>query len=406
MAISPRQTGSSIKLFVLAAALQAGAQPDDLIDGAANCSFDVPDQEPFVIRDAVPRQTDTLAAMTWYSINCAYVRLAQIVGLNRMVDTVYRMSQSVYLYPGQPEGDRPAGSEGLQPLVSFSTGANEMSPMDMASGAQTIANGGLHHEPYYVERVETSAGEVLYAHQSAGTQVLDRGVALTAVDVMKGVLQQGTARRYPLADGRPASGKTGTQADNTNAWFVGFTPEITTAVWIGDPNGYTPMRNVPEFDVSRVQGGLYPAQIWKTYMDAALAGLPHADWEAPPVPARPAARLYLPGNECLFRTETSGGDVVGTVPPAAAPGPGAAAPGGPTGFGRPRQTPPTQPPPPTTATTPAVTTVPGPPAGTPITTPIVTRRVQIDSGTTVPPDVLDPRAPIPSVPIGTGVYAC
>jgi membrane peptidoglycan carboxypeptidase len=403
MAIAPRQTGSSIKLFVLAAALQAGAQANDLIDGAAHCVFDVPDDEPFVIRDAVARATDTLAAMTWYSINCAYVRLAQIVGLNRMVDSVYRMAKSVYLYPGQPEGDRPNGAESLQPHVSFSTGANEMSPLDMASGAQTVANLGVHHEPYYVEWVETADGERIYEHQSNGTRVLDEDVALEAVDVLKGVLTRGTARRYPLAEGRPAAGKTGTQADNTNAWFVGFTPELTTAVWVGDPNGYTPMRNVPEFDVSRVQGGTYPARIWKAYMDAALAGLPHSDWDAPPPPERPPARLYLPGNECLFVTQRTGGEVIGTVP-AARP-----ATGGPEGFRR-AQTPPT---PPgddpgsaTTAVTTAPTTPSGPPPGTPITSPIVVRRVPIDSGTTVPPDVLDPNHPLPSTPIGTGVYAC
>ena len=85
--------------------------------------------------------------MTWRSINCAYARLSQIVGLNRVVDTTYRMAQSVYLYPGQPAEER----RPIEPFASFATGANEMSPLDMASGAQTIANGGLHHEPYYVE---------------------------------------------------------------------------------------------------------------------------------------------------------------------------------------------------------------------------------------------------------------
>jgi penicillin-binding protein 1A len=409
MALSPRQTGSSIKFFVLAAALQAGAQPDDIIDGQNVCTFAVPDAEPFVIKDAVSRAPDTLAQMTWRSINCAYVRLAQIVGLNRMVDTVYRMAESVYLYPGQPAGDRPAGADGLQPFVSFSTGANEMSPMDMASGAQTIANGGLHHEPFYVEWIDTADGQRTYTHAEAGTQVLDRGVALSAVDTLKGVLISGTARSHPLDGGRPAAGKTGTQADNTNAWFVGFTPEVTTAVWVGDPNGYTPMVNVPEFggaNASRVQGGRYPAQIWKRYMDQALAGLPFQDWEPPPPPARPPARLYLPGNECLFRSVATGGEVIGTVPPAAAP------PAGPTGFRRPEQETPAPPPPDPAAPPPAAPppaappTVPGPAPGTPITAPVVTRRVAIDSGTTVPPDVLDPRAPIPSTPLSSSVAAC
>jgi penicillin-binding protein 1A len=408
MALQPRQTGSSIKFFVLAAALQAGAQPDDIIDGANVCSFQVPDQPDFVIKNAVMRAPDTLAAMTWYSINCAYVRLAQIVGLNRMVDTVYRMAQSPYLYPGQPEGDRPGNAKNLEPFVSFSTGANEMAPIDMAAGAQTVANGGLHHEPYYVDSIDTADGRRIYTHADAGTQVLDPGVADTAVETLKGVLRVGTGRRYPLDGGRPAAGKTGTQADNTNAWFVGFTPQLTTAVWIGDPNGYTKMVGVPEFNQSRVQGGLYPAQIWKTYMDAALAGQPLEDWAPPPPDARPPSRLYLPGNECLARAVTTGGEVTGTVPPAAPP---AAPPAGPAGLVSPAQAPPvpTNPPAAPPAAPPAGEAPPTgtePAPGSEITTPRVTRLVPMESGTTVPPNVLDPRAPIPSTPLTSLITRC
>jgi membrane peptidoglycan carboxypeptidase len=402
MALRPRQTGSSIKLFVLAAALQAGAQPSDLIDGSNVCTFAVPDQPPFVIRDAV-MASGPLNEMTWRSINCAYVRLAQIVGLNRVVDTTYRMAQSVYLYPGQPAEER----RPIEPFVSYSTGANEMSPMDMAAGAQTIANGGLHHEPYYVEYIDAADGRRLYTHTSTGTQVFDKNVALTAVDVLKGVLISGTGRRYPL--NRPAAGKTGTQADNTNAWFVGFTPELTTSVWVGDPDGYTPMNNIPEFagaNQDAVQGGRYPTQIWQAYMNPALASAPLSDWEPPPPDARPPARLYLPGNECLARAVVSGGEVVGTVPPAA-PLP----PAGPAGFA-PTQTPQTPPAPPAPPaapppeTTPSATTVPGPAPGTPITAPRVTRMVPVEGGTTVPPNVLDPRAPLPSTPMSSTVIRC
>ena len=148
MALAPRQTGSSQKLFILAAALQAGASPDDVIDGRRPCVLPNPGEpsEPFEIRDAVSRQPDSLRAMTWYSINCAFARLAQIVGLNRVVGMTYSMAKSPYLFAGQPETDR----DPLQPFPALATGANPMSPMDMASGAQTIANEGLHKEPYYV----------------------------------------------------------------------------------------------------------------------------------------------------------------------------------------------------------------------------------------------------------------
>ncbi len=427
MALQGRQTGSSIKIFILAAAIQAGAQPDDIIDGATGCSFDVPDEdEPFVISEGtVDRPADTLAQMTWRSINCAYVRLSQIVGLNRVVDTTYRMAQSNYLYPGQPKSDR----ERVQPFISYATGANEMTPLDMASGAQTIANGGLHHEPYYVESIETADGRVIYTHESDGTQVLDRDAALTTAATLKGVLTDGTARGNELVGLRPAAGKTGTQQDNTNAWFVGFTPQLTTAVWVGDPNGYTPMVRVPEFqgrNGEAVQGGRYPAQIWKAFMDPAHANLPIVDWEVPPPPVRPAARLYLPGNECVFRRVTAAGLPV--LPPAESttttttlvrPA-GFANAAAPTTLEQaPPPTEPTEPTAepeePTTATTepdeptattdaPQITTRKGVPTA-PTTTPN-TRLEPDTTGTTIPPDVLDPRAPMPSTPLSSAVSPC
>ena len=209
--------------------------------------------------------------MTWASINCAYARLAQIVGLNRVVNTTYRMAESPYLYLGQPENDRPGQAGPLLPIPALATGGNEMSPLDMASGAQTIANEGVHNEPYYVDYIDNWTGDRVYEHVEEDIPILDRGVALTTIDVLKGVLTNGTARNWPL-NGIPAAGKTGTQAENTNAWFVGFTRNLTTAVWIGDPNGYTPMQNVPEFEganENNVQGGRYPAQIWNTYMQPA-----------------------------------------------------------------------------------------------------------------------------------------
>ena len=411
MALAPRQTGSSIKLFILAAALQAGAMPEDVIDGRAPCVLPNPGnpREPFEIEDAVSVALGNLREMTARSINCAYARLSQVVGLNRVVDTTYRMARSPYLYSGQPASDhRP-----IEPFASFATGANEMSPMDMASGAQTIANEGLHHEPYYVERVERTDGSQLYVHEDAGQQILDRGVALSAVDTMKGTLSEearGTARQWAL-EGWPAAGKTGTQESNTNAWFVGFTTHLTTAVWIGDPDAYTPMNNIPEFagaNADRVQGGRYPAQIWNTFMNPAHAGLTPVDWEVPPPNYRAPMRLYLPGTECLVRL--AGYDRNGTVTPVQTTAPAGGADGnggnGPTGFANPAVPPPTPPPavPPETT---VATTVPVVTAA-PVVTTAAPRPVyqRVEGGTTVPANVLDPRAPIPTTPMSNSVTSC
>ena len=375
MTLRRRQTGSSIKIFVLAAALQAGVEATDLIDGTLPCTLPNPgnEDEPFEIEQGVSRSLGSVEEMTWYSINCAYSRLAQIVGLNRVVDTTYRMTQSMFLT---------RDSYKIQPYASFATGANEMSPLDMASGAQTIANGGVHMQPFFVERIEGSSG-VVYEHNDPGQAVFSKEVADKTVAILKGVMTSGTARRSALDGERPSAGKTGTQDDNTNAWFVGMTPQLTTAVWVGDPKAYTPMVNIPEFvakKVPRVQGGTFPAAIWKTYTDRALAGEPALDWDAPQPVTRSSVRLYLPGVDCLAQlvSGTLPKRVVGSVAPAATT---------------------------TTTTSPGVGAVPPPAVSTTRVT-VVESTVAaggrpvvsvVDGGTTVLPSNTNPFAPVPSV---------
>ena len=375
MALSPRQTGSSVKLFILAAAVQAGAQANDVLDGTRPCILPNPgnEAEPFEITDAVNRGVVTLQEHTTASINCAFGRLSQIVGLHRVVDTIYRMAQSPYLYRDQPRAERAP----IEPFASLATGANEMAPIDMASGVQALANEGLHHDPYYVEFIDGPDGERLYTHLDPGSQALERNAALATVEILKGpIYGGGTGRRAAFDDRRPAFGKTGTQENNTNAWFIGGTKQLSTAVWVGNPDAYTPMRGVPEFVAAgygrNVQGGHFPAVIWKAFMEPAHALLPALDWERPAPPSRPNARLYLPGNECVLR-------VVGSAPAPVDP-----------------SAPPTTVPPPNEDGTP-VETVP------PATVPVV-EAVQV--GNTIPPDDLDPLTPLPSLPLTDRVGSC
>ncbi|HEY5873721.1 MAG TPA: transglycosylase domain-containing protein, partial [Ilumatobacteraceae bacterium] len=361
LALRPRQTGSSIKIFILSAAIEAGAEPTDVIDGTLPCTLPNPGdpKDPFEITSGVSKSPATLQEMTWSSINCAFARLSQIVGLNRVVDTTYRMAHSAYL-TADPAID---GARKIEPFASYATGANEMSSLDMAAGGQTIANHGLHHDPYFVERIDGPNG-LVYQHESAGVQVLSPQAADTTVNILKGVLTRGTARSVGGLDGgaRPSAGKTGTQDNNSNAWFVGFTPQLTTAVWVGDPKAYTPMVNIPEFTavgVGKVQGGTFPARIWKAFMEPAHFLLPALDWPAPAPPTRRAARLYLPGNECLARGGGGGGSTATTVAGAD----------------------------------------PAEPAPAPV-------YQAVDPGTTIPPEILDPEAPLPSVAGGVLVYNC
>ena len=380
MALIPRQTGSSIKMFVLAAALQAGAQPNDIVNGTLPCDLpNVGNQvEPiFHIGSGVSDGPVTLEKNTWLSLNCGYARLSQAVGLNRVVDTVYRLASSPYFYRGQPPEERT-----FEPNASIIVGGDAMSPLDMASGAQTIANNGMHHEPYYVESVSRADGSVLYTHNDLGTQVIDADVAHSATSILRGVLTRGTAARSLAKFPFPAAGKTGTQVQNTNSWFVGYTPQLTTAVWVGNPDGYTEMTaaNVPEFaadGVDAVRGGTYPARIWGAYTEPAIRDLPVQDFPAPPAPKRPPVRIFLPGEECPYQS-VSGALVDPNAP---------------------------------TTTAAPTTTLAGSDTGTAggDTTPTTVARVVIRPlpvQTTIPPEVLDPLAPFPTVPLKTSVIVC
>ena len=384
LALRRRQTGSTSKIFVLTAALEAGVQANDLIDGTMPCTFPNPGlpSEPFALTQGVSKGVAPLDEQTWLSINCAYARLAQIVGLNRLVNVTYRMASSVYLTRDNYK---------IQPYASFSTGANEMSAFDMASAGQTIANSGVHHEPYFIEKIEGPSG-VIYQHQPNPQLVLTKQVADAQIDILKKTLTLGTARRTPLDGARPAAGKTGTQDENTNAWFVGSTKQLTTAVWVGDPKGYTPMVNIPEFrqdGVPRVTGATYPARIWKAFMDQAHVGLPALDWDRPAPPSRNPMRLYLPGVDCIAEV------VSGRLPRAATGSVVTVVPTTTTTLA------------PTTTTT--VVPVPGQegivaPPTTAYTGPVV--RV-MDPGTTIPPTDVNPLTPVVGVdPLNTFVYDC
>lgn len=377
MALSPRQTGSSIKYFILASAIQAGAQGGDVIDGRRGCALPSGDpSEPiFRINGGATGFIGNLRDIAARSINCGFARLSQSVGLNRVVDTTYRMAASPYLYRGQPASER----EPVSPFASFATGANEMTVLDMAAGIQTLSNEGVHKEPYYVEYIDNADGARLHTHFDPGTQVLDRDAALETVDILKGTLTYGTgSQRGQLDDDREAFGKTGTQENNTNAWFVGGTKQLATAVWVGDPDAYTAMIDIDGFEFSKIQGGTYPVQIWKYFNDEAHAFLPLEDWDDPAAPERANARIVLPGNECeITIIGETGGEPVETEPGEVVA----------EGF--------------------QVDPPAGPEETLPVeTTPIVVVTLQTDLGTTISPDNLDPNHPIPTVAIGRNIEPC
>ncbi len=259
-----RQPGSSFKPYVLLAALEAGYSPNDIVDGSSPCTIKVPGFQPYTPGNyegsAGGRMSITDA--TARSVNCAYARLGVDVGLDKVVDMAVGL--------GLPK-------KRLQPYPSISLGAEEATPLEMASAYATMANDGYYREPRFVERVLDRNGRVVFEGPDKGRRAVSVQTARVATSVLQAVVERGTGTRARVP-GRQVAGKTGTSQEYENAWFVGFTPQLSTAVWMGSTEGNVPMTNVGGI---RVTGGSYPARIWSAFMADALSGQPALPFPLP-----------------------------------------------------------------------------------------------------------------------------
>jgi penicillin-binding protein 1A len=206
----------------------------------------------------------SLRNATENSVNCAYFRLGAAVGLDKVVEMAKRLGVT---HPINPFN------------YSLSIGSSDgVSPLDMATVFATFASEGVRHDPVFIKKVEDSSGKVIFEDKGEGVRAIDPQIARTVTDALRGVITDGTATRAEL-DNRVAAGKTGTTDEKSDAWFVGYTPDLVTAVWMGDPLGRVPMRRVGKF--SPVYGGTWPAEIWHTFMESALAGTPEVGFWPP-----------------------------------------------------------------------------------------------------------------------------
>jgi penicillin-binding protein 1A len=265
---SGRLAGSSFKPFTLAAALVQGISPQAHYYGPA--SFQTPGCGGVcVIRNSAGESGNfTLTTATWQSIDTVYAQVIQQVGVKAVADMAKRLG----VWTAFDESDF-----GL----SYTLGTNPVSPLEMASAYATFANQGVAISPSPVVRAVDDQGKVVYddSHPK-GTRVLSAAVSDTVTSILQGVIQHGTG--FPTAViGRPAAGKTGTANGPTDAWFVGYTPQLSTATWMGyGNNDNTPLLNIK--GVGEVYGASYPAEAWHDFMVASLAGVPVETFANPP----------------------------------------------------------------------------------------------------------------------------
>lgn len=259
---SGRQCGSSFKVFTYLAALEAGIDPETMIDAGA--SMELPGADEVHNIDNHDYGTRSIASALAVSSNTAFVRLLMSVG----VDKVKEMAQRL-------------GLKGtLQEVAGLTLGINSTTPLEMADAYATIANGGTYYEPQCIVSITDKDGNVIVDNSHPeGERVLSEGVAYAAIQAMEGVVSAsgGTGYEARLSNGQPVAGKTGTTDDRKDHWFIGCTPSITAAFWLGQrADVYSQARAIP--------GYMTDTSAFADFMNRILQGMPIEQFKEAPAP--------------------------------------------------------------------------------------------------------------------------
>jgi membrane peptidoglycan carboxypeptidase len=272
------QAGSTFKPFVLAAALQMGIPESLTLDSPneytssvfRNCRDNNCD-EFYTLNNAGDSQGGTfdLRTGTHGSVNTFYIQLHERTGVERPAQLAELMGVKRFS-DGVPAAPLLRGG-------SFPLGVDEVSPLDMASAYAVFASRGVHCPPRPVTSIVDAAGqEVPVPPQTCG-RILDEPLADAVNDVLQGVIDGGSPGRTGRAAsiGRPAAGKTGSTNGSRAAWFIGYTPQLATAVWVGKPVPVEMKRiRIGGRYYEQVYGGTLPAPIWQQTMRQAVRDLP------------------------------------------------------------------------------------------------------------------------------------
>ena len=266
-----RQPGSTFKIMALMAALRAGVDPDRT-SYVSKSPIEINDPKygpPFKVEtyDGSSRGNISLRRATLASDNAVYIQLALDVGPDKVKEAARDMGIRSKLggYPAETLGGLTDG----------------VSPLEMANAYATIASGGMRNRPTAITKVVFPDGrsELPNRWKVKRTRAFEDGVAAKATEILEQNITDGTGGKAGI--GCPAAGKTGTTDEFTDAWFVGFTPRLSTAVWIGYPKERVQMLGL--YHGSNVAGGTFPAEIWGAYMKQAK-GKYCGDFKPPKTP--------------------------------------------------------------------------------------------------------------------------
>ena len=245
-----RQPGSSFKTFVLSTAIKQGVDPySTYYDGTSPKTLPLPGGGTWTVNNAEPGLGSmSLAEATWNSVNVVFAQLDLDVGPENVTQTAHEMGITA-----------PLESVPAEAIGGLRVG---VTPLEMADGYATLADGGVHHDATAVSKVEFPNGKVDEPNTESGNRVLTQGQAYEVTKLLEGVITQGTGAGYTSIGCSSAAGKTGTSEGESDAWFAGYTPLYSTAVWVGHPES----REATGF------GGPTAGPIWRSFMESAANG--------------------------------------------------------------------------------------------------------------------------------------
>jgi len=280
-----RQPGSAFKPITLAAALAAGRRTTETYSGPGSYTYPRCTGDGCTVRNTESGSYGslTLAQATAYSVNTVFAQLVLDVGVKETAQMANRLGLTMV----DPEGNLPSG-EPYGP--SLTLGAAEVSPLDMAAAFGVFAARGQQFPASPVVKVTDPSGKVLEDNNTRRPQrILTQAVADEMNSVLTGVVDFGTGTGANI--GRPGgtAGKTGTSEAFGDAWFVGYTPELSTSVWMGYADSRKAMENIK--GTAKVYGGTFPAATWKDFMTKALSGVPATTFPLPPRAVRPTPAI-------------------------------------------------------------------------------------------------------------------
>jgi membrane peptidoglycan carboxypeptidase len=279
-AVEGGQAGSTLKAFAVAAGLKDGYSLKDSFDG--NSPIELPDGGEIENQGDDSYGRVSLLTATEDSINTAFIDMT--LGMENGPEKIVSMMNAMGIPPAEAPKRGPGfpnTTPGLGPNIGVALGSGTVSPINMANGYATIANGGVAMRPYIIEKVVDADGETVYEHKaSEGERAVSEDIAADTSYALQQVVEVGTGDAAQ-ALGRPAAGKTGTATneagDVISAWFTGYTPQLSTAVMYVRGQGNGKLDDwLPSFF-----GGDYPAETWTEVMTAAMEGLPVEEFPEP-----------------------------------------------------------------------------------------------------------------------------